>query len=53
MPQICIDAWKDVCKTQETDLSGTRTDITDCEVYDTRAKDCENIILEIDIGVEL
>lgn len=51
MPKICIDTWKEIWKMQETDFGGKRTYITDFEIYDERAKDYENTILDIYIGI--
>ena len=52
MPKVCIDAWKEIWKMQETDFGRKRTDITDFEIYDERAKDYGNAILDIYIGVK-
>ena len=52
MPAVCIDAWKKIWKMQEADFGGMRTYITDFEIYDERAKDYGNAILDIYIGVK-
>ncbi|HJK86174.1 MAG TPA: GyrI-like domain-containing protein [Candidatus Megaira endosymbiont of Nemacystus decipiens] len=51
MPRVCIDAWKEIWGMQEADLGGKRTYIADFEIYDERAKDYGNTILDIYIGV--
>lgn len=52
MPTVCIDAWKEIWKMQEADFGGRRSYITDFEIYDERAKDHGNAILDIYIGVK-
>ncbi len=52
MPKICIDAWKEIWKMQDADFGGKRTYMTDFEIYDERAKDDENTILDIYIGIQ-
>lgn len=52
MPKVCIDAWKEIWKMQDADFWGKRTYITDFEIYDVRAKDYGNAILDIYIGVQ-
>ena len=51
MPTVCIDAWKEIWEMQEADLGGKRTYVADFEIYDERAKDYGNAILDIYIGV--
>lgn len=51
MPTVCIDAWKEIWKMQEADLGGKRTYVADFEIYDERAKDYGNAILDIYTGV--
>lgn len=51
MPIVCIDAWKRIWNMQEADLGGKRAYIADFEIYDERAKDYGNTILDIYIGV--
>lgn len=52
MPTVCIDAWKEIWKMQEADFGGKITYITDFEIYDERAKDYGNAILDIYIAVK-
>lgn len=51
MPMICIDSWKKIWQMQDAELGGKRTYIADFEIYDERAKDYLNTILDIYIGV--
>ena len=52
MPEVCIDAWEEIWKMQDADFGGKRTYITDFEIYDERAEDYENTILDIYIGIQ-
>jgi predicted transcriptional regulator YdeE len=52
MPTVCIAAWREIWKMQEIDFGGKRTYIADFEIYDERAKDFENAILDIFIGIK-
>jgi predicted transcriptional regulator YdeE len=52
MPTICIDAWKNIWKMTPEDLGAKRAYIADFEVYDEKAKDPINTILDIYIGVK-
>lgn len=52
MPNIVIDSWKEIWQMQETDLGGKRSYVADFEIYDARAKDYENTILDIYIGLK-
>lgn len=51
MPEICIDAWKNIWKMQDIDFGGKRTYITDFELYDERSADPKNTILDIYVGI--
>lgn len=52
MPKICIDAWKEIWQMKDNDLKGKRTYLTDFEIYDERAQDYNNAILDIYIGIK-
>lgn len=52
MPMVCIDAWKKIWQMSNEDLGGKRTYITDFEIYDERAIDCSNTLLDIFIGIQ-
>lgn len=51
MPEVVIDAWKHIWSLTEDELGGTRKYVADYEVYDERAKDPKNTILDIYIGL--
>ena len=51
MPQVCINAWKDIWNMSSADLDGERQFIADFEVYDDRAKNPKHTELDIYIGV--
>ncbi|NRA74255.1 MAG: effector binding domain-containing protein [Rickettsiales bacterium] len=51
MPNICIDAWKDIWQMKSKDLGGKRNFIADFEIYDERSKDKQNAELDIYVGI--
>ncbi len=52
MPGVCIDMWKRIWAMQSSELGGDRGYITDFEVYDERARDHQNVTLDIYIGLK-
>jgi len=55
MPEICINAWKkiwEIEQTSESVLYQKRAYLADFEVYDHRAMDPENSIVDIFIGIK-
>jgi predicted transcriptional regulator YdeE len=52
MPLVCINAWKEIWQMDSSTLTGERAFIADFEIYDQRAKDPLNTILDIYIGVK-
>ena len=52
MPMVVIQAWQQIWKMTSEDLGGQRTYQADFEVYDQRATDPVNTILDIFIGVK-
>ncbi len=52
MPQVCIQLWQKIWGMTPDELSGTRVYRADFEVYDERAIDPHNTILDIYIGIE-
>ena len=52
MPEVIVNAWKDIWKMSSVELGGNRRYHTDFEIYDDRAKDHQNIVLDIWIGLE-
>ena len=52
MPAVVIDAWQEIWRMQSSDFGGKRKYIADFEVYDQRASDPNNTIIDIYIGIE-
>ena len=52
MPEIVINAWQQIWKMSSYDFGGERTYQADFEIYDDRAQDLENTILDIYIGIK-
>ena len=52
MPAVCIDMWKRIWGLRSDELGGDRAFKIDFEVYDERAHDPKNTVLDIYIGVE-
>lgn len=51
MPEVVREPWFAIWKMSSEDFGGTRTYLTDFEIYDERAADHEKIILDIYIGI--
>lgn len=51
-PAVCIDAWQNIWQMTASDLGGERAFKADFEVYDERARDPLNMVLDIYIGIE-
>jgi predicted transcriptional regulator YdeE len=52
MPKVCIDMWKEIWTMNPADFGGERAYITDFEIYDERAMDHQNVVLDIYIGIK-
>lgn len=52
MPNVVINAWQEIWKMTPEALGGKRRYHTDFEVYDERAKDYQNAVLDLYIGLE-
>jgi len=50
MPEICISVWQKIW--QDKELDGKRNYLADFEIYDVRASDHNNVVLDIYIGVK-
>ncbi len=50
MPQVVREPWFKIWQMSEQELGGKRNYLADFEVYDERAADHENIVLDILIG---
>jgi predicted transcriptional regulator YdeE len=53
MPDVIVNAWKEIWKMPARQLGGQRSYKTDFEIYDERAADHQNIVLDICIGIQL
>jgi predicted transcriptional regulator YdeE len=53
MPEVIINAWQHVWQLSPENLGGRRRYLTDFEVYDERAADHQNIVLDLFIGIEV
>lgn len=52
MPSVCINAWMDIWKMTSEDFGSDRSFKADFEVYDERALDHANTVLDIYIGIK-
>lgn len=52
MPDVIVNAWNEVWKMSSKQLGGDRCYQTDFEVYDERAVDHQNIILDLFVGIK-
>ena len=52
MPGVVIDAWKNIWKMKQHEFEGNRSYIVDYEVYDSKAADLTNAVVDIYIGLE-
>ena len=52
MPNVCINAWQKIWGMNQNDFEGQRAYKTDFEVYDHRALDPQNTVLDIWIGIK-
>ena len=52
MPEVVISAWQKIWAMKPSDVGRTRKYIADFEVYDERAADPNNSIVDIYIGIE-
>jgi predicted transcriptional regulator YdeE len=52
MPMIAINAWQKIWQMAPRELGGDRRYATDFEIYDERAQDPNNTILDIYIGIK-
>lgn len=52
MPDVIVNAWKEIWKMPARQLGGQRSYKTDFEIYDERASDHQNIVLDLYIGVQ-
>lgn len=51
MPKVCISAWQNIWKMTAAEFGSERAYVADFEVYDERALDHQNVMLDIYIGL--
>jgi predicted transcriptional regulator YdeE len=52
MPGIVIEAWKKIWQMPDQELGGIRSYIADFEIYDERACDPQNSVVDIYVGIQ-
>jgi predicted transcriptional regulator YdeE len=52
MPDVIVNAWKEIWEMSSKQLCGDRSYKTDFEIYDERAADHQNIVLDLYIGIK-
>lgn len=52
MPEVVINAWQKIWQMSASDFGGERAYIADFEIYDERASDPANVVLDIYIGLK-
>ena len=52
MQKIKTRVWQDIWNLNAIDLSGRRAYLADFEIYDERAQDPQNTILDIYVGIQ-
>ncbi|MCH9630434.1 MAG: hypothetical protein S4CHLAM37_04340 [Chlamydiia bacterium] len=52
MPDVIVKAWEEIWEMSPSELGGSRHYHTDFEIYDERAVDHENIVLDVFVGVQ-
>jgi predicted transcriptional regulator YdeE len=51
MPDVVIRMWQEIWKMSDTELGGKRPYIADFEVYDERAADHQNVVLDVYVAI--
>lgn len=52
MPDVIVNAWKKIWDMSSKELGGKRCYKSDFEIYDERAADHQNIVLDAYVGIE-
>lgn len=52
MPDVIVNAWNEIWKMPSIKLGGKRRYQIDFEIYDERATDHQNIVLDLYVGIE-
>lgn len=53
MPDVVRNAWFSIWTMTDSDLGGKRRYLTDFEIYDERASDHQNIVMDLYIGIDV
>ena len=53
LPDVIVNAWKAIWEMSPRELGGKRKYETDFEIYDERATDHQNIVLDLYIGIQI
>lgn len=51
MPNVVREPWQKIWQMSSADFGGDRAYLSDFEIYDERAADHQNIILDIYVGI--
>lgn len=51
MPEVLTDAWQKIWDMPAEELGGARRYHTDFEIYDKRASDHQNVVMDLLIGL--
>jgi predicted transcriptional regulator YdeE len=51
MPEVCINVWQKIWQMTPKEFGGTRSYLADFEIYDSRAVDPNNTVLDVYVGV--
>lgn len=52
MPDVVVNAWQSIWQMPPEELGGNRCYHTDFEIYDERASDHQNIVMDLFVGIE-
>lgn len=52
MPEVLTNAWEEIWKISPRELGGMRRYSTDFEIYDERARDHQNIVLDVCVAIQ-
>ncbi len=51
MPEVCINVWQKIWSMTSEEFGGARSYVADFEIYDSRAMDPNNTVLDVFVGV--
>lgn len=52
MPDVCISVWQQIWQMTSKEFGGARSYLADFEIYDSRAADPNNTVLDVYVGIE-